>query len=358
MNNQYLFNSRYYDSLYSKNGIDETVTEANNKLKNFRLGNTAGIPDYKNIKNYYSITMKTVYPGLLIGIGNPHSSGMSTEEIKLGFSLDYTTGLPYIPGSTVKGVFRSVFKKPEITDKASEKDKAIKKENYRSRLEYLKETISEICELDQSGFKVTDEMIANLETEMFGSSSDGKGDLFLDAYPVCGDSDQRLFAFESITPHDELFKNPTPLRLLKVRPEVVYEFGFSLRDSTVIPALTAEKKKKLFTAIITLSGMGAKSNVGFGMMTEVEKPVRKPAVKPKPVSLPKKENNKSEKGHITFLNSEKGFGFIETKQHKKVFFHCSKCKGTDFKDLNVRDEVECEVIQAENRFKAKFVRLI
>src|SRR5690554_3416875 len=48
----------------------------------------------------------TTYPGLLIGSGYQHESG-GENEFKIGFFFDYTTGLPQIPGSSVKGVLRS-----------------------------------------------------------------------------------------------------------------------------------------------------------------------------------------------------------------------------------------------------------
>ena len=49
-------------------------------------------------------------------MSNTHESGIGGDapdkdgaEIKLGFTLDYVTGLPVIPGSTVKGVLHGAF---------------------------------------------------------------------------------------------------------------------------------------------------------------------------------------------------------------------------------------------------------
>ena len=53
--------------------------------------------------------VKTIYPGLVCGIGYEHELGFE-NEFKLGFSFDHTTGLPYIPGSSVKGTLRSAFR--------------------------------------------------------------------------------------------------------------------------------------------------------------------------------------------------------------------------------------------------------
>ncbi|MCD7838802.1 MAG: RAMP superfamily CRISPR-associated protein, partial [Clostridiales bacterium] len=58
---------------------------------------------------YQSFDLKTTYPGLLAGTGLPHGAGVK-GELAIGFTFDYVTGLPYLPGSTVKGVLRSGFR--------------------------------------------------------------------------------------------------------------------------------------------------------------------------------------------------------------------------------------------------------
>lgn len=55
-----------------------------------------------------SIKLQTTYPGLLVGVGYNHQVS-NTEAINAGFSFDHTTGLPLLPGSSVKGVLRSAF---------------------------------------------------------------------------------------------------------------------------------------------------------------------------------------------------------------------------------------------------------
>ena len=88
------------------------------------------------------IKLTTTYPGLLSGVGISHETG-KLGEFKLGFSFDHTTGLPYLPGSTVKGNLRHVFPfrlrlqatrikiekaKEEETEKEKEKRKKKEKE--------------------------------------------------------------------------------------------------------------------------------------------------------------------------------------------------------------------------------------
>lgn len=270
MNNQYLFNVLYYDYLYKNDGTN-CIDEINKKLLGYTL-KEANVPELKSVNGIRRVKLQTVYPGLLIGIGNPHASGDNSKEIKLGYTLDYTTGLPYIPGSTVKGVLRSVIKKNDNKRDNETKDRfGYREEAYKNRLEYLREIIARITGLSESDAKVkiSDEILREFEIETFGDSKKGKGDLFLDAYPIRGGQGNKLFAFESITPHD-MFRDPNPLRLLKIIPEVVFEFRFIIKDSMKIPELTAEKKECLFKQLLMDFGVGAKTNVGFGLLEEID----------------------------------------------------------------------------------------
>ncbi len=179
--------------------------------------------------------LKTAYPGLLIGLGNPHQSNANnidkskgSAEIKLGFTLDYVTGLPVIPGSTVKGVLRSAFR------------------NYPNAIDPM--------------------LLAEMKT-IFGSDGTDqdfqRGQcVFFDALPVAADKNHRLFEMENITPHQpDLLKNPIPLTLLKVLPEVTYLFRFRLAGCPY-----ADRFLVLFQEILLNLGIGAKTNVGFGKL--------------------------------------------------------------------------------------------
>ncbi len=176
-----------------------------------------------------SFKLQVEYPGLLAGVGYPHAAGIK-GEICAGCSLDYVTGLPYIPGSSIKGLLRSAF----------------------SHADYIRELLE-------------DERIdvKKLEAQIFENS-----DIFMDAYPVDGMCNGVL-EIENITPHHSTelgtLAEPTPLTFAKVRPDVIYEFRFVLKDSDLI---SAENKLKLFKQIILDLGIGAKTNVGFGRFTD------------------------------------------------------------------------------------------
>lgn len=196
----------------------------------------------KGRKDY--LDFKTIYPGLVTGLG--YNMGIGVEgEFKNGFYFDWTTGMPIIPGSSIKGVLRSAF--PE--DKTDE-----------NKQDYIKEQVKNIVEKE-----LNYEEIENLKNEIFEGIKDGeniemyKRDIFFDA-EIISIPQKRFMAEDYITPHKEELKNPMPLKFLKVLPEVVFRFKFDLKDGI----LTAEEKLKLFMGIILDLGVGAKTNVGYG----------------------------------------------------------------------------------------------
>ncbi|MFX4236648.1 RAMP superfamily CRISPR-associated protein, partial [Aliarcobacter butzleri] len=54
-------------------------------------------------------SLKTTYPVLLIGSGNTHELPDIKGHAILVFHFDYTSGIPQISGSSIKGLLRSAF---------------------------------------------------------------------------------------------------------------------------------------------------------------------------------------------------------------------------------------------------------
>ena len=187
----------------------------------------------------------TTYPGLLLGIGNGHELPSVKGQAILGFHFDYTTGLPEITGSSIKGVLRSAFNKVD---------------NYG----YIKELLYDKMELEKDPVD-----IHALELEIFGqiNGSDNilKGrDIFFDAYIT--NTITTILGDDYITPHgDNPLIEPTPLRFIKVMPQVTFMFDFELCDGV----LSIDNKELLFRLIIQDLGLGAKTNVGYGYFEEI-----------------------------------------------------------------------------------------
>ncbi len=233
-NLSWFFNVEYYKDAF-KDGF--AFSDINQKFLNF---NPIAIT-HPVLPGELSFDLQTQYPGLLAGTGYCHQGGIQ-GEVCAGLSLDYVTGSPYLPGSSVKGALRAAFEH----------------EGYIREL--LQDDSADVLALECNIFGHRREK----ETGSAGCSQD----VFLDAYPVQYDTNG-LLDLENITPHHvsenwEL-SDPIPLTFLKIRPDVVFRFRFLLADSM---GLVAEEKLALFRKILLDLGIGAKTNVGFGRFTD------------------------------------------------------------------------------------------
>ena len=176
--------------------------------------------------------------------------------------FDYTSGLPVIPGSSIKGMLRSAIEKWDFLADYKPKEEKALPASLSDRDVLRKAIIRAVFEGD--GLSIYDR------------------DIFLDAIPV--KVDNKLFGEDYITPHPDPLKNPNPIRFLRVNPGVTYQFRFILKDHVVLDdkvvlkdsisqkgdekVLKADFKEELFKAIICTFGLGAKTNVGYGQFVE------------------------------------------------------------------------------------------
>ena len=200
----------------------------------------------------------------------------------------------YLPGSSVKGLLRSMFPlrdietaKKCIAQAQKEKDKE-EKDKLLRKAEALKKQADErrslIAEwLNEEIF--TKDMVDDLERSIFDGIEYGidektgkvepvhlpQRDIFFDSFPTKV-GEHGLLGLDYITPHKNEFKNPTPIQFLRIEPEVEFRFEFRLRDSMKRGAILCRKDQKeaLFRKILTTVGIGAKTNVGYGQLKPVE----------------------------------------------------------------------------------------
>jgi len=256
-------------------------------------GNHVGplkIPECKD-----KIELVTTYPGLLLGSGYGHEADLF-GELKLGFFFDHTTGLPIIPGSSVKGVLRSVFPNCAASGKNERREflKWLILDEINKKIEStIKAGNSDEDKLVKQAKKFDVNIkLDDIEYEIFeGSHWDNKvkkyktdtamsvRDTFYDAYILKSehmrpDGERGHFlGNDFITPHKHTdrskahldpFSNPTPIQFLKVLPEVTFIFQFKLHKGII----DAEQKLLLFKEILLTLGIGAKTNVGYGHFKE------------------------------------------------------------------------------------------
>lgn len=319
--------------------INEKIFEKRNQHLIQQIRPQSIPAEYPTPQNPFKIIpLETKGQGLLIGSGYNHGSGAS-GEIEIGFFFDHTTGLPTIPGASVKGVMRSIFpgrlteaanqaaKQAERFEKTGKTDKAkplIAKSTYYLKLAddryyFLIHLLSKVLGIqdfenlesieDQRAF------IDELENEIFEGRfktqkrdednnwvyqemSIYERDIFHDGLLVKSDHPalpiQRcpagaILGMDFITPHknrksdnfpDQL-KNPLPISFIKVLPKVRFNFQFDLKEEYSIEVvdennirrrekrnrlLSITEREKLFEAVLTTKGIGAKTNVNFGKL--------------------------------------------------------------------------------------------
>lgn len=215
--------------------------------------------------DYSVVNMRVQAPGLLIGSGLAHGLPGSEEDVKTGLQFDYTSGLPVIPGSSVKGVIRSAF--PTIKE-----DKEQSNEADAEKLNYIKSLIADIPEF--SSLVLEDNDILELGNQMFNH-----GDIFADALLVGYGTRMKqhrpvkqVLAEDYITPHTGgPLAQPIPIKIVKVAPGVTFAFCFKFNETKIgAKVVSASMKKALCAAILQDLGVGAKTNVGYGVLKEVK----------------------------------------------------------------------------------------
>lgn len=203
--------------------------------------------------DYSVVNMRVQAPGLLIGSGLAHGLPGSEEDVKTGLQFDYTSGLPVIPGSSVKGVIRSAF--PMIAADAE-------------KLNYIRSLIADIPEFSALGLEDND--ILKLGNQMFNH-----GDIFADALLVGYGTRMKqqgpvnqVLAEDYITPHTGgPLAQPIPIKIVKVAPGVTFAFCFKFNETKIgAKVVSASMKKALCAAILQELGVGAKTNVGYGVL--------------------------------------------------------------------------------------------
>lgn len=274
-NLHYQFYEAYYqDALLSKKRPEAVVAAHNKNMCTKRVfGEIEKIDGRTNLKEAFGkdaflkeFLLETQYPGLLTGLGEVHSAGIK-GEIACGMTLDYVTGLPMIHGSSVKGVLRS---------HASLENGMV-----------LRELLAGFCEGDFSELDTQ-----ALVTDIFGGSAEQKvgketgspkpKDVFFDAVLYNQGKNNAFLALDVITPHrqTELLElaEPNPITFLKIAPEVTVKFQFYLTNSPLYTVqgksmgiLCSQKKMELFRLLLCTFGIGAKTNVGYGILVEPQK---------------------------------------------------------------------------------------
>ncbi|MFZ1978857.1 MAG: type III-B CRISPR module RAMP protein Cmr6 [Bacteroidota bacterium] len=254
MNLNFLLSNNYEE----KKEAGKYLAKKCKRISDLKLNEYSSAIDALNLPNLTDedcFTLTTTYPGLLVGAGYEHELHLESE-FKLGFFFDYTSGLPVIPGSSVKGVLRSAFKTKELI-------KELLSDKNEREVEELELEIFEGVDIPETNKTSVD---AYKQKKNWKYLPSPKKDVFYDAV-IFGSNNkgQEFLAADFITPHKDQFANPIPLQFMKVFPEVKFLFQFDVKNSK-IAGMTREGKRKLFEKIIQNLGIGAKTRTGYGWM--------------------------------------------------------------------------------------------
>lgn len=300
MNLKYFYYRGYFKDIDFKQAKKDVPLDKDKNAKVFRENNHTltkiqyvdpySPPNELKNERWKEIQLRVQNPGLLPGIGYPHEVGYA-GEFKLGFGFDHVNGLPVLPGSSVKGVLRSVFPQFKFDaeqpasfieepdpNKADKKKMQTEKAKYTvgllRRLELAVPAESELEKVKKLAHQLDLAIFCGFNFEKEGESARlpmSKHDVFFDALPVHFE-ENLLLGRDALTPHgDNPLKNPIPLPFLKVMPGVVFGFYFRLQDSKIGSlTITAEHKRRLFAEILCTVGAGAKTNVGYGQFDAMD----------------------------------------------------------------------------------------
>ena len=304
-----LFTRRYFEELTiplvekidKEKDKDKYITQQKNQSNYYKERNNNLILQAKSFDEpcgietgkISQIKLVTTYPGLLIGTGIIHSTG-HLGETKLGLMFDHTTGLPYLPGSSVKGLLRSMFPSRDLetaqkcVSQAQKEKEKVKRDELLQKAEALKKQADEKRSLIAEWLrdeKFNKEMVDDLELSIFdgieyeidektgktNTVHQSQRDIFFDSFPI-KTGKHGLLGLDFITPHKNEFQNPKPIQFLRIEPDVVFRFEFSLRDSMKQGVIMCRKDQKeaLFLKILTTIGIGAKTNVGYGQLEAIK----------------------------------------------------------------------------------------
>ncbi|MCB0643322.1 MAG: hypothetical protein KDC44_16850 [Phaeodactylibacter sp.] len=235
------FSDKIVDTKKLKGAFD--LVEKNKSLEKLELNNyrttVEALHERFRLTADVWFSVQTNGRGFLSGIGNSHELGLE-EEYSLGFHFDHTSGLPMVPGSSLKGALRSAFSRKVLP------------------------AMMNFCGFPQ----VEPADVSLLEAYLFDGQWAGKNLPSAEQMHFIGGAPEfwcgSLLERDTITPHTRgKLPKPTPLPFLKIPAGVTFKFYFSIPKRWK-PEVPSSKVLLLFLLCIHRFGLGAKTNYDFG----------------------------------------------------------------------------------------------
>lgn len=256
-------------NLYEKidsNYISNVLNKKNESLSKY-------LKELEN-KNYAIFEKKfKLQSRMILGIGE-------TTATEIGMIFDYTTGVPYIPASSIKGVIRfsyiqDLIKKlesdNELRSKVIELEHNKNNESNEVLIENAKDTNIYLL---FGGDKLIKEIDKQNEYWILEGTYSG-AIKFFDSYPVKKpklDIDiinvhyQDYYKDGSIPPTDTM--DPKPLKFLTVASGTEFIFRYAIDKDRVKNDNIISEFEKIFLTALKENGLGAKTKIGYGIFID------------------------------------------------------------------------------------------
>ncbi len=226
-------------------------------LKNFAERKNNIISKLKNEGYEVESCSPNIFWRLIIGLGASHPQETS-------MTLHYIYGIPYIPGSAIKGVTRhwAVLKFAEEKNKEENKDFE----------EVIKEVSKALDDGEDLGLEVDNISFKDL-IEIFGTQKQQGKVIFFDAYPIGGiklkidimNPHYPKYYSEGQPPTD--WQNPVPIKFLTVE-KTKFKFYLASKVAKDPNKNLLNKTKVLLLEALKSYGVGAKTSLGYGIFIE------------------------------------------------------------------------------------------
>jgi CRISPR-associated protein Cmr6 len=195
----------------------------------------------------------------------------SKGALEFGITLHPVTGLPYIPGSALKGLCRNYTLYYIAEESAISLDPA----KVKDPSEVATQLDEQLTGVKNHGLKF-DPDYALFYRNLFGTQEEAGRCVFFDAIVQNVPNDIPLFAVEVMTPHFRKYyetsgkdapndaDNPNPITYIAVNAAVTFHFAIGLRKnvSSETPLVDA---RTLLKKALQVMGIGAKTAAGYGV---------------------------------------------------------------------------------------------
>lgn len=227
-----------------------------------------------------SFTFVTTAP-LVVGLGGEH-------VLEAGFCLDRNLGVPYLPGSSIKGMVRAWAeqweKDDELLELVQQEDRCASEGQANgsgaraASAPHVSTGGDPSASSDPARRKESRERVLR---EIFGLTDDAGSVIFFDAFPL---SSVRV-ELDVMTPHYPSYyrdrgkdnrrppdgtEDPVPILFLIVPPEQSFRFSLAHRWDPQVPSKIRVARCKLARKLLENAlrgiGIGAKTAIGYGRM--------------------------------------------------------------------------------------------